>query len=201
MIKTFIHQVSNYTNIFIKHLSLKIFKLKLSWNEYLSSYIVNYTDQVSGKSYKNSAEHGAIISKEDGAVLASTPGLFSLEIYKTEVNQEDGNEKVEVEINEFENLVDTFKNNGVSTKVGGIRFNHIKYQNLRFQEKKILYLKRTGGGAVVVETNKAFVIGVFNSSKKMVTNHGETSIEEPQIFGVVNVAAEKLQEVLLANNL
>ena len=34
-------------------------------------------------------------------------------------------------------------------------------------DKKVMYLKKQGGGACIAKSNMAFVIGVFSTSKKM----------------------------------
>ena len=65
------------------------------------------------------------------------------------------------------NIVDAFNNNRDCKKVGGIRLSKEKFYMVNFDsDKKVMYLKKQGGGACIAKSNMAFVIGVFSSSKR-----------------------------------
>ena len=63
-------------------------------------------------------------------------------------------------------------------------------------DKKVMYLKKQGGGACIAKSNMAFVIGVFSTSKKMKFN----GKEENQNPGMCNKVVEELQEYLISLN-
>jgi hypothetical protein len=169
----------------------------MSWQDYVNNYLVNNTDQNSGKTAVNVVEHGAIIGNTDGTVWAATPG-FTLEVYSATVEKEDGTSE-NVEINEFANLLDAFNNGGKTTKKGGIRIHKEKYFIvISDTEKNVMYLKKSGGGAAIAKSNLGFVIGTFSSKLKTKNYHGA---EEPQNPGMVNRAVEELQTFLKENNL
>lgn len=170
----------------------------MSWIDYVTGYLVNYTDQSTAKTATNVCEHGAIIGNQDGAMWASTPG-FTLETYTTEIEKEDGSGTEKVEINEFAHLLDAFNNGGRSSMKGGIRLHKEKYYVVSSDaEKGVLYLKRNGGGACVAKSGQGFVIGTWSSKCKFKNFNG---VEEVQNPGVINRATEDLQKFLLDNSL
>ena len=63
-------------------------------------------------------------------------------------------------------------------------------------DKKVMYLKKQGGGACIAKSNMAFVIGVFATSKKMKFD----AKEENQNPGMCNKVVEELQEYLISLN-
>jgi hypothetical protein len=169
----------------------------MSWSDYVSGYLVNYTDQNNGKTASNVVEHGAIVGNTDGTVWASTSG-FELSTYSTDIEQDDGTTKT-VEVNEFANMLDAFNNKGATSKAGGVRIHKEKYYMVSFDsDREVMYLKKSGGGAAVAKSNLAFVIATFNTKLK---SKGLSGAEEPQNPGLVNRAAEDLQTFLKTNNL
>jgi profilin len=169
----------------------------MSWQDYVDAFLVNYTDQTSGKTATNIGEHGAIIGNTDGAVWASTAG-FSLGNYNTDIAKDDGTTQ-SVQVNEFANLSDAFANNGATNKAGGIRINNEKYYIVSFDAQEgVMYLKKAGGGAAVAKSNLGYVIGTFVSNKKQTGLNGQ---QEPQNAGTMNRAVEALKTFLLDNNL
>lgn len=169
----------------------------MSWQDYVNSYLVNFTDVHTGQTASNVCEHGAIIGNTDGTVWASTPN-FTLQSYTAEVEKDDGTTQ-QVTIEEFANLLDAFNNKGATSKAGGIRIAKEKYFIVSFDsERGVMYLKKSGGGACVAKSNLGFVIGTFASKLKAKNFHGT---EEPQNPGLTNRACEELQKFLLENNL
>ncbi len=170
----------------------------MSWQDYIDNYLVNFTDANKGATASNICEAGAIVGNQDGTVWASTTG-FKLGSEEVEIEKEDGSGPYKITVNEFNNLTDVFNNNGISKSLGGIRINGEKYFVVNYdQDKSILYLKKSGGGAAVAKSNLAFAIGIFSSSKKLKNFHGA---DEPQNPGMTNRVVEELQAFLTANNL
>ena len=169
----------------------------MSWNDYINYYLLNLTDQNKGLSATNVCSTGAIFGNADGTIWASTPG-FALKVEKVEVDKGDGTTETK-EVNEFANLLSVFSSKGKTNPTGGIRINGVKYYLTNFDdEKNIVYLKSSGGGAAVAKSNLGFVVGTFDSSKKLTNFSGA---QEPQNVGYCNRAVEELQAFLLANNL
>jgi hypothetical protein len=169
----------------------------MSWQDYVTSFLVNNTDANSGKTATNLCEHGAIIGNTDGTVWASTPG-FTLDKYSLDQEKEDGT-KEKIEVDEFASLADAFNNQGNTSRKGGIRIHKEKYFSVSFDsDRNVLYLKKNGGGAAVAKSNLGFVIATFSSKLKSTNYNGA---EEPQNPGLLNGAVEKLQTFLVDNSL
>jgi hypothetical protein len=169
----------------------------MSWQDYVTGYLQNYTDPNNGKTASNVCEHGAIVGNQDGVVWASTPG-FSFETYQVELEKDDGTTE-KVEVNEFANLLDAFNNAGSTSKKGGIRIHKEKYFIVSYDsEKGVMYLKKNGGGAAVAKSAQGFVIGTWNGKLK---TKNFTGVDEPQNPGATNRSVEDLQKFLVENNL
>lgn len=169
----------------------------MSWTDYVNGYLINNTDVNTGKTMTNVVEHAAIIGNTDGTVWASSPG-FTLESYKVTLDGEDGT-PFEANINEFANLLDAFSKNGITSLQGGIRINKEKYFSVSMDnDRNVLYLKKSGGGACVAKSNLAFVIATWNSKLKE-TNYNGAQV--PQNPGDANKACESLQAFLIENSL
>ena len=162
----------------------------MSWNDYVTSKLINTVDANQHK-LENVLEHGALIGCNDGVTWAASAGFA---VGKNKGTVEGSGE---VEIDEFANIVDAFNNNGDCKKVGGIRLSKEKFYMVNFDsDKKVMYLKKQGGGACIAKSNMAFVIGVFSTSKKMKFD----GKEENQNPGMCNKVVEELQEYLSSLN-
>ena len=169
----------------------------MSWQDYVNAYLIYNTDVNRGKTASNVCEGAAIIGNTDGTVWASSTG-FNIGKYTIEIEKDDGSSE-KAEIDEFQNLLDAFNNNGVATRKGGIRLNNEKYFIVSYdEERNVLYLKKSGGGAAIAKSNLAFVIGTFSNKLKAI---GYNGAEEPQNPGLTNGAVESLQKFLLENSL
>jgi hypothetical protein len=170
----------------------------MSWNDYVYGYLINNTDANSGKTATNVAQHAAIIGNTDGTVWASSPG-FTLETYDLKIENEDGSSK-NAKVNEFANLLSAFNSQtGNTSNAGGIRIHKEKYFAVsKDNDRNVLYLKKSGGGAVVAKSNLAFVIATYSSQLKEKNYNGVETSQNP---GDLNRAAESLQQFLLDNNL
>ena len=90
---------------------------------------------------------------------------------------------------------DAFCNNGDTKKLGGIRINKDKFYMTSFDnERKVMYLKKSGGGGCIALTGKAYIIGVFETKNKMKRD----GVEENQNPGYCNKVVEELQAYFLS---
>ena len=141
----------------------------MSWGPYITNSLINKQDE-KGHVYNNVLTEAAIMGI-NGAEWAKTPGLS-------------------VKPDEIKKLVDLFKqseNNTPSIMLGGK-----KYQVTHYEKNAFVYLKIKEGGATVAKTNKAFIIGVYNTSK-MYTYDGK---QLPQGVGMCNTVVEDLANQL-----
>jgi len=170
----------------------------MSWNDYVYAYLINNTDPNTQRTATNVSEHAAIVGNTDGTVWASSPG-FTFETYNLSVENDDGTSK-NVQVNEFANLLSAFNSQtGNTSNAGGIRIHKEKYFTVnKDNDRNVLYLKKSGGGAVVAKSNLAFVIATYASKLKEKNYNG---VETPQNPGDCNRAAESLQQFLVDNNL
>ena len=162
----------------------------MSWNDYITSKLLNVQDS-NGHILVNAVEEAAIIGNTDGAIWASTQG-FTIGTVTVEVEG-----KGKIQMNEFINIADAFAHNGDCTKDGGIRLNGVKYFMINFDnDKKTMYLKRQGGGAVIALTNMSYVIGTFNTEKMMTKDN----VQENQNNGYCAKVVEELAALLISMN-
>ena len=141
----------------------------MSWGAYITNSLVNRQD-ANGHVYNNVLTEAAIMGI-DGAEWAKSAGLS-------------------VKPDEIKKLNELFKqseNNTPSIMLGGK-----KYQVTHYEKNAFVYLKIKEGGATVAKTNKAFIIGVYNTSK-MYTYDGKPL---PQGVGMCNTVVEDLANQL-----
>ena len=141
----------------------------MSWGDYINNCLVNKSNK--GHSYHNVLTEAAIIG-HDGAVWATTGGLA-------------------VKPEEAKKLCELFKqkdNNTPSIIVGGK-----KYQVTHYEAGKFVYLKIKEGGATIAQTTKAFIIGIYNTSKK----YKYDGKDLPQGVGMCNTVVEDLANQLI----
>jgi hypothetical protein len=125
-------------------------------------------------------------------ILATSTKLTALPTYEMVIEDENGKE-VKIVVDERANLLEAVLQGGPCSKPGGIRLHNQKYIAVNAdKEKRILYLKKTKGGACVVQTNKCVVVGTFNSDlsmeNKVAQNPGELNKR-------VEALAEELKKV------
>ena len=141
----------------------------MSWGDYITNSLVNKQD-ANGHVYNNVLTEASIMGI-DGAEWAKTAGLS-------------------VKPDEIKKLNDLFKqseNNTPSIMLGGK-----KYQVTHYEKNAFVYLKIKEGGATVAKTNKAFIIGVYNTSK----NYTYDGKPLPQGVGMCNTVVEDLANQL-----
>ena len=142
----------------------------MSWGDYITNSLVNRQD-ANKHVYNNVLTEAAIVGI-NGAEWAKTPGLS-------------------VKPDEIKKLVELFKqseNNTPSIMLGGK-----KYQVTHYEKNAFVYLKIKEGGATVAKTNKAYIIGVYNTSKNY-TYDGKKTL--PQGVGMCNTVVEDLANQL-----
>ena len=141
----------------------------MSWGDYITRSLVNKQD-ANNHVYNNVLTEAAIMGI-DGAEWAKTAGLS-------------------VKPDEIKKLNDLFKqseNNTPSIMLGGK-----KYQVTHYEKNAFVYLKIKEGGATVAKTNKAYIIGIYNTSKK----YKYDGKELPQGVGMCNTVVEDLANQL-----
>ena len=135
------------------------------WDGYI--YQIQNVYDATTQSYKltNVCEHAAIYG-HDGSLWAGSQN-FKLDNYKHKVEQEDGSFK-EVDVQEFKCAFGASNGNRKPSDAG-IRMNHQKYMFITHDPaKKSTYLAREGGGgACVVQTKTALIIGVWHKGTAM----------------------------------
>ena len=140
----------------------------MSWGDYINNALINKS--ANGHVYNNVLTDAAIIG-HDGAEWAKTAGLS-------------------IKPDEIKKLCDLFKqsaNNTPSLMLGGK-----KYQVTHYETNAFVYLKIKDGGATVAKTGKAFIIGVYNTTK----NYKYDGKELPQGVGMCNTVVEELANQL-----
>ena len=142
----------------------------MSWGDYITNSLVNRQD-ANGHVYNNVLTEAAIMGF-DGAEWAKTAGLS--------VKQD--------EIKKLNDLFKQSENNTPSIMLGGK-----KYQVTHYETNAFVYLKIKEGGATVAKTNKAYIIGVYNTSKNY-TYDGKKTL--PQGVGMCNTVVEDLANQL-----
>ena len=144
----------------------------MSWNDWVKNSLINCTDH--GHSYMNVLTDGAIVGF-DGAVWARTDGI-------------------DIKPDECKKLEELFKqseNNTPSIIIGGK-----KYQVTHYEKGAFVYLKIKEGGATIAKTGKAYVIGVYNTSKKYKYDGKDLA----QNVGMCNTVVEDLAAQLKGMN-
>ena len=142
----------------------------MSWGDYITNSLVNKED-ANHHVYHNVLTEAAIMGT-DGGEWAKTAGLS-------------------VKPDEIKKLNELFKqseNNTPSIMLGGK-----KYQVTHYETNAFVYLKIKEGGATVAKTNKAYIIGVYNTSKNY-TYDGKKTL--PQGVGMCNTVVEDLANQL-----
>mmetsp|Transcript_6473 Transcript_6473/g.5556 ORF Transcript_6473/g.5556 Transcript_6473/m.5556 type:complete len:137 (-) Transcript_6473:102-512(-) len=132
------------------------------WEGYIYQLQNRFNTETNEYTLTNVCEFGAIYGL-DGTKWAASQG-FELYNYEFDMELEDGSTK-KVPINEFTCALEATKGNRKGSEAG-IRIANQKYMFLRQDPTiKSVYLGRQGGGgACVVQTAQALVIGVWNKS-------------------------------------
>ena len=144
----------------------------MSWAAYISNSLVNKQD-ANGHVYNNVLSEAAIMGI-NGAEWAKTAGLT---VSKAEVDK----------------LNEVFKQKANS--IPSITLGGKKYQVTHYDGNSA-YLKIKDGGATVAKTNQAFIIGVYNVTKK----YKQDGKELPQCVGMCNMVVEDLAATLKGMN-
>ena len=142
------------------------------WDQWINNSLINKT--ANGHTYNNVLTEAAIVG-HDGQVWAFTPGLS-------------------VKGDEVKKLDELFKqseNNTPSIVIGGK-----KYQVTHYEKGAFVYLKIKEGGATIAKTGKAYVIGIYNTSKKYKYDGKDLA----QNVGMCNTVVEDLAAQLKGMN-
>ena len=145
----------------------------MSWEAYITNSLVNKQD-ANNHVYNNVLTEAALMG-HNGAEWAKTAGLT---VSKAEVDK----------------LNDLFKQSG-SNSIPSVNLGGKKYQVTAY-DGNAAYLKIKDGGATVAKTNQAYIIGVYNTTKK----YKQDGKELPQCVGMCNMVVEDLANTLKGMN-
>ena len=144
----------------------------MSWEPYINNALLNKS--ANGHVYNNVLTEAAIIG-HDGSEWAKTTGLS----FKPD------------EIKKLNDLFKQSANNTPSLMLGGKKYQVTHYETN--EKNAFVYLKIKDGGATVAKTGKAFIIGVYNTTK----NYKYDGKELPQGVGMCNTVVEELANQLI----
>ena len=137
----------------------------MSWADYITNSLVNKQD-ASGHVYNNVLAEASIMGI-NGGDWAKTSGLS--------INK-----------NEVQALVKLFSSTEPPSPA--ITLGGKKYQMTHYEEDNVAYLKIKEGGATVAKTHQAFIIGVYDTTKKFKYDGKEMF----QSVGMCNTVVEDL---------
>ena len=144
----------------------------MSWTAYITNSLVN--TQSNGHVYNDVLTEAALVGL-NGSEWAKTSGLT---VSKAEIDK----------------LAELFKQKG-SYNIPSVNLGGKKYQVTHY-DGNAAYLKIKDGGATVAKTNQAFIIGVYNTTKK----YKQDGKEMPQCVGMCNMVVEDLANTLKGMN-
>ena len=144
----------------------------MSWTAYITNSLVN--TQSNGHVYNDVLTEAALVGL-NGSEWAKTSGLT---VSKAEIDK----------------LAELFKQKG-SNSIPSVNLGGKKYQVTHY-DGNAAYLKIKDGGATVAKTNQAFIIGVYNTTKK----YKQDGKEMPQCVGMCNMVVEDLANTLKGMN-
>ena len=145
----------------------------MSWGAYITNSLVNKQD-ASGHVYNDVLTDAALMGF-NGAEWAKTSGLS---VSKAEVDK----------------LNELFKQKGTNN-IPSVNLGGKKYQVTHY-DGNAAYLKIKDGGATVAKTNQAYIIGVYNTTRK----YKYDGKELPQCVGMCNMVVEDLANTLKGMN-
>ena len=145
----------------------------MSWGAYITNSLVNKQD-AAGHVYNNVLTEAALMGF-NGAEWAKTSGLS---VSKAEVDK----------------LNALFKQSGANS-IASVNLGGKKYQVTHY-DGNAAYLKIKDGGATVAKTTQAYIIGVYNTTRK----YKQDGKELPQCVGMCNMVVEELANQLKGMN-
>ena len=145
----------------------------MSWGAYITNSLVNKQD-AAGHVYNNVLTEAALMGF-NGAEWAKTSGLT---VSKAEVDK----------------LNELFKQKGANN-IPSVNLGGKKYQVTHY-DGNAAYLKIKDGGATVAKTTQAYIIGVYNTTRK----YKQDGKELPQCVGMCNMVVEDLANQLKGMN-
>ena len=140
----------------------------MSWGAYITNSLVNRQD-ASGHVFNDVLTEAAIVGL-NGATWANAGLNVSA-----------------AECDALKKLFEQSANSIPSVTLGGK-----KYQVTHYEQGAFAYLKIKDGGATVAKTNQAYIIGVYNTTKKL----KKDGKEQAQSVGMCNTVVEDLANQL-----
>jgi len=153
---------------------------------------MSWTDYTTFLKKDGIVEHCALFNRDDGVPLAADG--VALSEHEVDLLGDDGVTTTKTKVNETKLLLELFNNQGViKSWKGGLWVGKTKYQVVMFdKDTDTAYLKKEGGGACAVRTNKVIVFGTWNQS----INFSKDGKTVPQNPGDLNKAVEALAKML-----
>jgi len=149
----------------------------MSWGDYTAYLKAN-----------NACEAAAILSGDDGSLVAGEN--FTISKYELEIPTDDDKGTRKVPVDEAALILEAF-NSGKVANPAGMRMSNIKWQIVMADvETGVIYFKKEKGGACAIRTSKTIVIGTW---------HADQIIEGknvPQNPGDCNKVVEGLGKIL-----
>ena len=163
----------------------------MSWDPYVTDFLLNFTDYTTGAVTQNANDGAAIIDFE--GTICAIGGNIELRNSTIDQEQEDGSVK-KIQVNEFKNLVAAFQSKGTKIPEGGIRINGQKYMAVGGSEEyNSFYLKKSEGGACVAKSDTVYIIATWDGKKNFTDAKGMPTNQNPALC---NKAVEALQKYL-----
>ena len=160
----------------------------MSWDEYVTGYLLNFTNIQTAAVIENCNDGGAIIEVGSNQVLA-VGGNIELRNGSVDQEQDDGSFK-KINVNEIENLIAAHSSQGKVSPAGGIRIKGEKYVYVSKNDNfNSVYLKGNGKGACIAKTDTVYILAVWSGSKFY--QDGKKIAQNP---AMCNRAVEELQK-------
>ena len=156
----------------------------MSWDAYVAMMTNTFDPDTNQYSVTGVGTHGAIYGK-DGAKWGATEG-FELYAYDYEIDTGDGNTEKEY-INEVDIVKGIFEGKTKGGKAG-VRIGNKKYMYIGSYDG-VHKLSCSGGGAILAQTNKCYLIAIWDNSN-------QDSTGKPQNPGDVEKNVAYLREYL-----
>ena len=160
------------------------------WDSYVWQIQNSYSAKKGSYMKMNVCQHAAIIGN-DGSPWATTSEWPGLSEYEHEQDTEDGG-TTNVKVNEHKAAMQAAVGNRTPT-IAGIRMGGMKYVLTNYDAScnMSMLTKQGGGGAAVMKTKNAIVIGMWNKDAVMTNNMNQNSGDcSLQVEKVANLLKE-----------
>ena len=144
----------------------------MSWEDWVTGYIINHTETNTGEQIYAICRRGAIVGS-DGSIWGQVN--FNFETY--EIEQEDNNGVMQkIVVDEWQNFITSWESDGRELLPGGVRLNGEKFFLSSIdKDRDVMYFKGTNSGLCIAKSDTCFCIGVYyNTGEPLETSFGKT---------------------------